>query len=295
MSADVDKWQFVFLAGAALFVALQAWRGWRLGVVRQLLSLVIIAAAYAAAFFGGRSLAPLLRPLGFPDQILAIIAGTVLALMVMVAGNIVVSLLFKRTAQQKVGAVRFGYGFFGALIGGLFGLAVVWLAIVSIRVLGTVAETQIATAKRPAESARQTNLHSTPPPPGAFTRGLVHMKQSLGHGATAAMVDRVDPIPDAVYRTLEKVGQMVSNQESVARFLAYPGVKPLAEHPKIVALKSDPQVARDVLASDYVALLRNERIVAAANDPEVAVLLRQFEFQKALDYATRRPEKRANE
>ena len=88
---------------------------------------------------------------------------------------------------------------------------------------------------------------------------------------------------------------MVSSDESVARFLSYPGVQPLAEHPKIVALQSDPQVSREVLERDYLALLRNERIVAAANDPEVAVLLRQFEFQKALDYAIRKPEKRGNE
>jgi hypothetical protein len=77
------------------------------------------------------------------------------------------------------------------------------------------------------------------------------MKQSLGHGATAAMVDRVDPIPDAVYSALAKVGEMVSSDESVARFLSYPGVKPLAEHPKIVALQSDPQVSREVLERDY--------------------------------------------
>jgi uncharacterized membrane protein required for colicin V production len=120
----MDKWQIVFVAGATLFVALRAWRGWRLGVVRQLLTLVIIVAAYAAAFFGGRRFFPLLRPLGFPDQILAIIAGAILAIIVFVVGNAVVAIVFKRTAEQKVGVVRFGYGFFGALIGALFGLVI---------------------------------------------------------------------------------------------------------------------------------------------------------------------------
>jgi hypothetical protein len=40
-----------------------------------------------------------------------------------------------------------------------------------------------------------------------------------------------------------------------------------------------------VEGADYMGLLHNPRVIAAANDAEVASLLRQLDFQKALDYA----------
>jgi hypothetical protein len=288
-------WQVVFFAGATLLVALQAWRGWRLGVVRQIASILALVVAYVAAFFGGRLFVPMLRPLGFPDQLLAIGAGALLGLIVFAGSSVLAAVLFKRTAEQTIGIVRLGYGSLGALIGALFGFGLVWLAVVSIRVLGTVAETEIAAARRPVRSRKEAVLNPPPPPPGGLVHGLAHMKQSLEQGATGSMLERVDPIPEEVYTALAKVGQMIANEESVSRFLAYPAVKPLAQHPKIVALQTDPEIAREVLARDYVGLLRNERIVSAVNDPEIAALLRKLEFQKALDYALHRPEKRAHE
>ena len=63
------------------------------------------------------------------------------------------------------------------------------------------------------------------------------------------------------------------------------GAKELTEHPRIVALQRDPDVTREIEGRDYFALLRNERIVSAANDPELHALVRQFELEKALDYA----------
>ena len=291
MLAALDTWQMVFLGGAALLVLLQARRGWKLGVVRQLLSLVAIVAAYAVAIFGGPLFVPVLRPLGFPDTVLAIGAGVILGLVVFFLVNVIAAILFKKTAQQEAGAVRLSYGALGALIGALFGLVVVWVAVLGIRLLGTVAETELAAAARRPNAVAKTGRVSPPPEPGALIRGLAQLKHSLEQGSTGAMVERVDPIPPEVYEVLMKVGLMISNEESVARFLDYPGAKPLAQHPKIVALQSDPDIQRDVQEHNYVGLLRNERIVAAANDPEVAKLLRQFEFQKALDHAitTREP------
>lgn len=295
MHSNVDTWQVIFFAGATLLILLQAWRGWRLGVVRQMLSIVGIVAAYAAAFFGGPLFVPILRPLGFPDQLLSIAAGAVLGLIVLLAVSVLGALLFKRTAEQSVGAVRFGYGSLGALLGALFGVGLIWLAIMSIRVLGTVAETDIAAARRAVDSHGRSVVRPVAPPPGALVRGLAQMKQSLEQGATGAMVEKVDPIPEAVYAALTKIGKVISSEESASRFLAYPGVKPLAEHPKIVALQSDPQIARAVLARNYYDLLHNERVVQAANDPEIVALLRQFELEKALDYALHKPEKRGRD
>jgi hypothetical protein len=130
----------------------------------------------------------------------------------------------------------------------------------------------------------------SPTPAGAMIRGLAHMKQSLEQGTAGAMVQQVDPIPGTLYSILHKLGMMVSDEKSVDRFLNYPGVKPLLAHPKIAALQTDPDITRDILNRNYLALLRNPRIVTAANDTEIGELMRKFEFEKALDYALRRPE-----
>ena len=46
-------WQVVFLSFAVVLILFEVVRGWRLGLLRQLIRLVALVAAYAAAFFGG--------------------------------------------------------------------------------------------------------------------------------------------------------------------------------------------------------------------------------------------------
>ena len=203
------------------------------------------------------------------------------------------TILFKKTSQQDVGMIRFGFGASGAAVGALYGIFLVWIAILAIRLLGSVAETRIAVGKQP----RSLPGNSTPAPgpaqpdPGSVVTGLAHMKQSLEQGAAGSMVQQVDPIPGTLYGILHKLGTMVSDEASVARFLSYPGVKPLLAHPKIAALQNDPEITRDIVKRDYFGLLRNSHILAAANDSEIGELMRKFEFEKALDYAIRKPEK----
>ena len=54
---------------------------------------------------------------------------------------------------------------------------------------------------------------------------------------------------------------------------------------KIAALQNDPDITRDIVNRNYLSLIRNRRIVAAANDTEIGELMRKFEFEKALDHA----------
>ncbi len=290
MQHGIDSWQICFFAAAALIVALKAWHGWRLGVVRQAVGLVALASAYLCAIFGGRVLAPVLFLAGVPSGLSGIAGGAALGLVVYLSCSIIAAILFKKTSQQGVGVVRFGYGVAGAAIGGLMGLFVVWIAVLGIRVLGTVAKTQIEAAKHPVSSVRgKTTPRPIPRPPGSIVRALAHIKDSLELGAAGAMVEQVDPIPGTLYAMLTKVGQMISNEQSIDRFLSYPGVKTLTEHPKIAALQSDPDIAKNLIAQDYLALVRNEHIIRAANDREIGELMAKFEFEKALDYALAKP------
>jgi uncharacterized membrane protein required for colicin V production len=136
MRDGVDSWPLVLLAVGAIIVLLQAWRGWRLGIVRQVISLLAIVLAYAAAFLGGRHLVPFLRPIGLPDQLLGIAGGALLGTFVFLGVSLLGAVLFKKTSDQSIGLIRFGYGASGALVGGLFGVFLVWVAILGIRCSG---------------------------------------------------------------------------------------------------------------------------------------------------------------
>ncbi len=282
----VPTWQSIFLVAACLLVAYQAWRGWRRGVVRQMACMVAIASAYVAAIFGGRLLVPWLRPLALPDPLLAALGGALCGLVAFAAVMLASTLLFKKTSQQPIAIVRLGYGTLGALIGGLFGVFLVWIAVLSIRVLGTLAEADVAISsahRRTTERRLKVDARSRPSAKGV--RQIAEMKRSLEEGTTGAVVEQVDPIPDRLYAMLGKLGQMFSDEQSMERFMSHPGVRPLAQHPKIVALQEDPVIARDVLSRNYFGLIRNQRIVEAANDPGIGELMRHVEFEKALDYA----------
>jgi uncharacterized membrane protein required for colicin V production len=273
--------QTILFAGAGVLVLLMGWRGWRLGIVRQALSILALVAGYGAGWFGGSFLIPVLRPLGFPDRLLTILGGFLLGFFTYIAISMLAALLFKRTAQQSVGLVRFGFGLAGAVLGVAFGIFLTVVLAVAIRLVGSVAEV----------SASSTEANAAQFAPGAWTSGLASLKQTLEQGPAGAMLQKVDPVPDRVYDTLNKVGQMAVRPDSLERFAGDPNVKSIAVHPKIVALQNDPEIVKAVHEHDFMTLLRHPRIVAAANDPEVLKLIGAFDFENALDFALRSPEK----
>ncbi len=288
-----ESLQLIFFGGAALIVLLKALHGWRVGIVRQLLGVGALLAAYLVGYFGGGVLGPVLkRFIDLPENVLAVAGAVVVGFVMYCAIIFVGSILFKKTSEQGVMIVRLGYGLSGAAVGALYGLFLVWIAILAVRLLGSVAETQIAVAKNQHLTLGKATPSPTPvpTPPSAVVRGLAQMKHSLESGAAGAVVQQVDPIPGTLYGILRKLGVMVSDEKSVNRFLSYPGVQPLLAHPKVAALQSDQEITIDIIERRYLKLIGNPRIIAAANDAEIGALMRKFEFEKALDYAIRPPE-----
>src|SRR5256885_8231207 len=122
MTSGSTLWQTIFVSFAIVLLLFEIVRGYRLGLPRQLMRGAAIICAYAAAYFGGQLLLPLLQPiLKWPDFILSMIGGAILALVIYGLIASLGSILFKRTAQHGMGTVRLGYGFSGALTGIVFG------------------------------------------------------------------------------------------------------------------------------------------------------------------------------
>ena len=288
MTNGSPLWQIIFVSLALVLILFEVVRGWRLGVVRQGVRLLALAAAYLAALFGGRLLLPVVRPLvRAPDLFISILAGAILALVVYAVISALGAILFKRTGQQSVGMVRLLYGICGAVLGIFFGLFSVWLVVVAIRSLGAIAGAELHASAAPAplvERARPSPTPSAPP----LVASLAKLKNSLELGPLGEGVKRLDVVPGQTYQTLGKVGAMVSNARSAERFLSYPGAKELTENPKIIALRDDPEIVALIREQRYLDLLQHPKLIEALNDPALARQVKNFDFQKALDYATRK-------
>jgi uncharacterized membrane protein required for colicin V production len=215
--AGSPLWQVVFISFAVVFILFEVVRGWRLGLIRQLVRVAALVVAYAAAVFGGRLLVPIARPfLKMPDIVLSILAGAVLAIVIYALVSSLGMVLFKRTGQQNSQLVHLVYGFAGAIVGLFFGAFVLWLIVASVRAIGTVADAQVRNQAISRETGQSATLHAldvsrrflSEPNGGsaALATSLARLKNSLELGLLGNAVKQTDPVPLKTYETLGKVG-----------------------------------------------------------------------------------------
>ena len=298
-TAGSPIWQIVFLSFAVILLLLEVLRGYRLGLPRQLMRGAAIIAAYAAAYFGGPLVGPLLEPLvKWPDFILSLLAGAILALIIYGLIASLGTILFKRTAQQSSGALRLAFGLSGALVGLCFGAFFLWLILVGIRSIGSIAEAQVEArpkidvANGPAARSLNPRLED-PSPRRDFDADTVaafvaRLKNSVELGTAGDLLKKTDVTPPAVYQALKDAGTVAANPESARKFLEFPGAVELSEHPKIVALRNDPEIANLIRQGRILELLQHPRLIAAANDPTLVEKVKQFDLKKALEYAAKK-------
>jgi hypothetical protein len=289
-------WQAVFLSFAAVLILFEVVRGWRLGLARQLMRLAALVAAYAAGFFGGWLLIPIARPvLKMPDMALSALGGAALALVAYAVVSCMGAILFKRTGEQESRIVQLIYGIAGSIVGLFFGLFALWLIVVSVRAIGTVADAQVRSSLATVHADRSPTSHALEVRRRflgdaneqyvAFPASLARLKNSLELGAFGKAVKQTDPVSEKSYETLAKFAAVFSSPERARRFLSFPGGRELSEHPKIVELRDDPAISEMIAQRRFFDLLQNQRIIDAANDPALADRIKKFDFQRALDYA----------
>lgn len=282
-------WQMAFLSFACVLVLFEIVRGWRLGLMRQVMRVLAIVAAYLCAIFGGKMLIPLLRLfVTLPDIVISVLAGAILALIVYGAVTTIGAILFKRTAQQPAGPVRYLYGICGAITGVFVGLFMVWAIVFGVRSLGAIAQASVeAQNTQKPELSPTTRQIAAAPASAPIVETLAKLKQSIELGPVGELVRQTDVVPNSTYETLGKVGNVVSNPQSAERFLSYPGAKELTLNPRIVALREDPEIIRMIQEGRLLDLLQDPRIINAVNDPDLTSQLKSFQFQSALDYAVK--------
>jgi hypothetical protein len=292
-------WQLVFVSFAVVLVFFEIFRGWNRGIARQLARLAALIAAYFAAYFGGSFVVPLARPfLNLPDLVVSILAGAALALIIYVAINGLGTLFFKRTRQYESGLARLLCGFGGAIVGIFFGSFLVWMIIVGVRSLGSIADAQVRRqTETQAGSATPRALHAvdvrrrlageTSEEPPSLMNSLARLKNSLELGSFGDAVRKTDVVPSQTYETLGKISRVVSDPDRAQKFLSFPGAQELSNHPRIVALRDDPEVSQLIEQGRYLDLLQNPKIIDAINDPTLVEQIKKFDLQRALDYSIR--------
>jgi hypothetical protein len=291
--AGSPLWQTVFISFAIVLILFEVIRGWRLGIMRQLMRVAAVVAGYAAAYFGGDLLVPLLRSsVRMPDIVISVLGGAILAVAAYGIISSLGTILFKRTAQQK-GVVRLVYGLSGALLGFCFGAFFVWLILIGLRSIGSIAEAQVeARAKSPGNiNAPRPSAASAPKPEldsDSLMTLLARLKNSVELGAVGGVVKKTDAAPMGAYKTLGEMGTMLANPETARKFLDSPGARELSEHPKIVALRNDPEIAEMLAQGRLFELLRDPRVVDAVNDPTLVEQVKHFDLKKALDHAAKK-------
>jgi hypothetical protein len=296
-AAGSPLWQLVFVSFALLLILFEVLRGWRLGLARQLARLAALIAAYFAAFFGGKFMVPIVRPFfKMPDALLSILAGAVLALMVYAIINGLGAMWFKRTRQHDSFLVRFLYGSAGAVLGFFFGAFLIWLLVVGVRSVGAVADARVRGQKDDVATFPQSrSLHVIDVRPRPLSEpieelpplltSLARLRNSLEMGVIGDAVKKTDIVPAKTYKALGKAGLVVASPKTAERFLSYPGARNLTEHPKIAALRNDPEISQIIAQGRLLELFRNEKIRAVLNDRSIIEQIKNFDLQRALDYA----------
>jgi hypothetical protein len=206
-----------------------------------------------------------------------LLGGAVVGLTIYLAIMICAAVFLKKTAQQSFGPVRLVFGFGGAVLALLTGLFLVGSTLVALRLSGNILESRVATRGGAAAGGAVAA-------PGWLGR-VVKLKRAIEEGIPGYLFRKADPISDSTYETARKMGAVLANPHAMERFLSFPNVRPLSTHPKILALQNDRDLLRAAHTGNYTAFLRNPHLVQAANDPEIARLVRTLDFAKALDYA----------
>jgi hypothetical protein len=273
-TAGSEYWRNVFFALAGSWVLVSFLRGWMQGILRQLLvPLAVFGALLAVVFITPVGSGFLRQNAWLPASTSALILGVAIWLF---AYNLLVfvgGIIFKRTRDQDFAIVRLVFGVGGAAVAVVYALLQIWVIVIGIRILGRIAEDQIAV--RSSRTAVSSGL----------VVELARLKNSLELGSGKAVLDQVDPVPSVAYRRLDQCCQLLVNPHATGRLLESPALRGVWENPRIRTLQADPEILEAVRRGDFLSILSNPKVLTLWTDPNIRALLSGDQIQAACDYA----------
>lgn len=286
MPTGSPGWQLILFGGAALFLLWETWRGWKAGLMRSALHFGALILSTTLGYYAARIAA---APLGGFNEMSGILTGVVVGGFVCVTVFVVMwvfsVVLFKKTEQQSSGIFRLLWGAGGAFFGFVLGLLIVWSLVSVIRGAGSFASARL----QPTTVTSNGVTTTTHTKPGSLSSGLVTLKESLELGPLGKAVEATDPITPDAYTLISEISELTSNPDAILRFIQYPEIQKITQHPKIAELISDPTILQNAQSGNFMALMSNPALLAAVQDPAFAEELKKIDLRAALKFALEKP------
>lgn len=267
-------WQTAFLIWSIVCIGWMVFSGWRVGLIRGVVSLCAMIFSYMAGSAVAIAIpAGLLDWLPLPRMLAQLLAGLLAGIFVFVAIWFAGALLFKRTAQHGSLILRLIWGIGGALCGAIFGVLIVLSILAGVRTLGAFSETRLEARDSPGNTTRTS----------FWEPALVKLKRSIEAGETGSWMRSVDITPESTIRIVTKLGKILSDPAAAQRFIESPHLTPVVTDRAFVNLIADPDINNAAISGKYMTILTNPKVLEAVRDPALWQKMQDVNWEAAMD------------
>jgi hypothetical protein len=285
--------------------------GWSKGLVRQSLSLISLAGGGYAGYSLALPASQWLPESVLPGLLRLPVAALLGALSCWIVGAILSALLIKETENQKLGIIRLLWGFGGAALGVVYGIATLMVAY-EIHRFGQSLEYGYAIGRRSAraqaesrtdKSAESLNpqdavaLKGAPtgpaakaiPTPPIIVPDLRPKKPETLQGQFSHIAAAWDPVPERYYIRTSRFAEVFSNQNATARLFTAPDItsigQALPQNFGFNVVVKDEALRSALRKSDLWGVLTNPNLAITLQSSNVRAKLNAINPDALLDFA----------
>lgn len=202
-------------------------------------------------------------------------AGLVVFLALTIVFELILSARQKRRKEEGLPPLQGWERFGGALLGGIWGLALVMIIFSGIDIIGRVEE---AMAVPPAESNSK-DPKKAQPPESTFSS----LRKDLNGSVFGPLVQEVNPIDEKVSKTFHDLTVVIADPVLFEKFQNHPTVAILAQDPRMIEIAQDPEIQGHIQNKEFYDLLDNDKIAALLQDKELFHKLKDVDMGAILE------------
>ncbi|MBT6850693.1 MAG: hypothetical protein HOA16_05790 [Opitutae bacterium] len=281
---ETNLWMILFYTIPASIALWQGLQGWRQGLTRKVVALLSLAAAFAAAWYGGEYALGML-PANEPSHPFARdLAGSAIAGLgtYVVLRLLAIAILFRGESDisflDRLGGLVVGLG-----IAGLWILA--WG--LSVRYVATVLETSIYSAT-PEDGSPTETIEKRAPEQNPIVRAFLYWNQRSGETGVGEKIEQADPIAPSFYENSRNLVLLSRSPTAMARLAADPKVGEfLNGDPSIKELAANKEIVTLIEKRSWLDLLRHPKVYSTLRDEDFLQRLGESGLDRAMAEAVK--------
>ncbi len=281
---EPNLWMILFYTIPAMIALWQGMQGWRQGLTRKVVALLSLAAAFAAAWYGGEYVLGML-PANEPSHPFARdLAGSAISGIgtYVVLRLLAVALLFR--GERDIGLIDR----LGGLVVGL-GIAGLWILAwgLSVRYVATVLETSIYSAT-PEDGSPKETIEKHAPEQNPLVRAFLYWNQRSRETGVDEKIEQADPIAPSFYENSRNLVLLSRSPTAMARLAADPKVGEfLNGDPSLKELAADKEIVTLIEKRSWLDLLRHPKVYSTLRDEAFLQRLRESGLDRAMAEAVK--------